>query len=98
MSLKVGSRLRTATSTAEVIVVKSSATDGALTCAGGPMTTDDVTAGEQAGNDSPVLLGKRYTDPESGLELLATKPGPGPLVFDGRELSVKSASALPASD
>ena len=98
MSLKVGSRLRTPTSTAEVIVVKAAATDGELQCAGGGMTTEDVTVEDQGGSGSKILLGKRYTDTESGLELLATKPGAGPLVFDGRELAIKSAATLPASD
>jgi hypothetical protein len=97
VSLKVGSRLRTPASTAEVIVVKAGTGDGELLCAGGAMTTEDVTVEEQGGGSS-VLLGKRYTDDESGLEVLCTKPGAGPLVFDGRELVVKSAAALPASD
>ena len=66
--------------------------------AGGTMTTEAVTVEPQAGGDSPVLLGKRYTDDESGVEVLCTKPGAGPLVFAGRELEVKSATALPASD
>lgn len=98
MSLKVGSRLRTPTSTAEVIVVKAGAADGDLLCAGGTMTPDAVTVDQQGAGDSPVVLGKRYTDDESGIEVLCTKPGAGPLVFDGRELVVKTASALPASD
>jgi len=98
VSLKVGSRMRTPTSAAEVIIVKAAATDGELQCAGGAMTTEDVTVEEQGGSGSPILLGKRYTDTESGLEVLATKPGAGPLSFDGRELVVKSAATLPASD
>jgi hypothetical protein len=90
--------MRTPKSTAEVIIVKAAATDGELQCAGGPMTTEDVAVEEQGGGGSPILLGKRYTDTESGLEVLATKPGSGPLSFDGRELVVKSAATLPASD
>jgi hypothetical protein len=98
VSLKVGSRLRTPTSTAEVIVVKAPATDGELQCAGGAMSTEDVPGERQDGGGSPILLGKRYTDAESGIELLCTKPGAGPLSFDGRELGIKSAATLPASD
>jgi hypothetical protein len=89
--------LRTPTSTAEVIVVKAGAGDGDLLCAGSPMTAASVTV-EATSSDSPLQLGKRYTDDESGVEVLCTKPGAGPLVFDGRELVVKSATALPASD
>ena len=103
MSLKVGTRLRTPTSTAEFIVVKAAASDGELQCAGAAMTSEDVSnddvSNEGSGNGgAPILLGKRYTDAESGLELLATKPGAGPLLFDGRELGIKSAATLPASD
>ena len=42
-----------------------------------------------------VLLGKRYADEASGIELLCTKPGPGPLAVDGRPLVVKGAKPLP---
>jgi hypothetical protein len=98
VSLKVGSRLRTPTSATEVIVVKAGAEDGDLMCAGGTMTAESVTVEAQTGGDSPVMLGKRYSDDESGVEVLCTKPGAGPLVFGGRELVIKSATALPASD
>jgi hypothetical protein len=98
VSLKVGSRLRTPTSTAEVIVVKAGTADGDLECAGAPMTTDSVTVEQQGAGETTLQLGKRYTDDESGVEVLCTKAGTGPLVFAGRELGVKSATALPASD
>jgi hypothetical protein len=98
VSLKVGSRLRTPTSTAEVIVVKAGTGAGDLVCAGGIMTTEAVTVDQQTSGDSPVQLGKRYSEDESGVEVLCTKPGAGPLVFEGRELVVRSAAALPASD
>jgi hypothetical protein len=45
-----------------------------------------------------ILLGKRYADESSGLEVLCTKPGPGPLTVDGRPLEVKGPKPLPASD
>jgi hypothetical protein len=97
VSLKIGSRLRTPTSTAEVIVVKAGPGSGHLVCAGGTMTTGpvDVTASV---SDIPLQLGKRYADEASGVEVLCTKPGGGPLVIDGRELVVRSAAPLPASD
>ena len=45
-----------------------------------------------------TLVGKRYADEESGLEVLCAKPGPGALVADGREVPVKGAKPLPSSD
>jgi hypothetical protein len=98
VSLKVGSRLRTPTSTTEVIVVKAGAGDGELVCAGGVMTTEQVSPQPLSDGGTQIQLGKRYTDDDSGVEVLCTKPGAGPLMLDGRELTVKSATALPASD
>ena len=46
----------------------------------------------------PVMAGKRYTEEQSGIEVLASKPGKGALSFAGRALSRKEAKPLPASD
>jgi len=43
-------------------------------------------------------LGKRYVDEPTGLELLCTKPGSAVPAADGRELALKTAKPLPASD
>ena len=52
------------------------------------MTDADVTSeGDAAPSPDGVLLGKRYTDEATGIEVLCTKPGPGPLTVDGRELT-----------
>jgi hypothetical protein len=45
-----------------------------------------------------VEVGKRYADEKSGLEVLCAKRGPGPLMFNGRPLTVKGAKPLPSSD
>ena len=45
-----------------------------------------------------TLVGKRYADEDSGLEVLCAKPGPGALAVDGREVPVKGAKPLPSSD
>lgn len=55
-------------------------------------------SGPDSGLDEPVLLGKRYTDEESGLELLCTKAGPGTLTCAGRVMPLKDAKPLPSSD
>jgi hypothetical protein len=91
--------LRSQNSACEVIVVRGTDRDAALLCAGGPMALDGATGGSSAATDGPaVLLGKRYSDDDSGIELLCVKPGVGPLTFEERVLAEKSAKQLPASD
>jgi hypothetical protein len=97
MSLKPGTRLRAAPSTCEVLVIRTSSTGEVLTCAGGEMRPN-VTPGERTAIASPVLLGKRYADECSGLEVLCVRPGSGPLCIGDRELVVRTAKPLPASD
>jgi hypothetical protein len=99
MSLKAGMRLFAQNSSCEVIVVKSADTVGSLSCAGLEMLPE--AAGESAPPvpDGPVIqLGKRYVDDNDRIEVLCTKAGAGPLAIDGRELVMKTARPLPASD
>jgi hypothetical protein len=98
MQTKAGLKLRSNACTTEVIVVRPAAEDVAVTCCGQPMTTDDVTAPTTAPEQHEILLGKRYTDEVTGIELLCTKPGQGPLAVDGRPVVLKGTKALPASD
>jgi hypothetical protein len=99
--LTVGKRLRSSRCGTEVIVIRAPHATVELCCGdhpmtaadGAPATTPAVPAAEQA-----TVLGKRYVDDETGLEVLCTKPGPGALVADGRRLALKAARALPASD
>jgi hypothetical protein len=44
------------------------------------------------------LIGKRFADPDSGLELLVTKAGEGTLAVDGISIPPKEAKPLPSSD
>ena len=99
MQTKPGLKLRGATCSTEIVVVRPAAGDVEIACCGEPMVPPDGTDAP-AGTPSPdgVLLGKRYADETSGLEVLCTKPGPGPLTIDGRELEVKGPKPLPASD
>lgn len=91
-----GKRLYGTTSTAEIIVVKGA--DVALACAGAPMTDTKPATPAAPSADQAIALGKRYADPESGLVVLCTKPGAGPLIADGRELELQSTKPLPSSD
>ncbi|MCU0309732.1 MAG: hypothetical protein MUE36_02160 [Acidimicrobiales bacterium] len=100
MEIKAGQRLACPTGSTEVVVVRPPGTEVELTCAGEAVVdpaserTDTATSSD----DDQVLVGKRYTDEESGIEVLCSKPGPGPLAVDGRPLTIKGAKPLPSSD
>jgi hypothetical protein len=101
MELKVGARLRSAVSEAEVIVIRAQGGAVTVTCGGLPVLSgdDDSPKGEiQPGHEGAVVLGKRYVDESDTLELLCTKPGEGELAVDGLPLRLKSAKPLPSSD
>jgi hypothetical protein len=98
--VKPGARLRSAVSDAEVVVVRAPQSEVSLCCGGRPMLAlDAAPEGAQAPEgDEATLLGKRYVDEESALELLCTKGGAGALTVDGRTLTIKGAKPLPSSD
>jgi hypothetical protein len=99
-ALKPGARLRSVTCTTEVVVVRAGGED--LRCGGQPMaeagSPGAPTAEPAAGFDSGTELGKRYTDEESGLEVLCTKAGAGSLSLGDTLLVIKGAKPLPSSD
>lgn len=102
MQLKVGSRLFSAVDDAQVVVVRAPQGDVEVTCGGHPLIAADGGASAEhevvPGHEGATQIGKRYADPESGLELLCTKAGDGALFVAGVVLPVKSAKPLPASD
>jgi hypothetical protein len=103
MDLKPGSRWKSAVCAAEAVVVRAPSGPVTLACGGAPMlawTAERPAAASAvaAGQDAGSLLGKRYGDAETGLEVLCAKPGAGSLSADGRPLVVKDAKKLPASD
>ena len=95
-----GKRLRSNVGDTEIIVVRSPATQVELSCGGQSMTANLETAAvaTTSTDENDTVLGKRYVDTDTGLEVLCTKPGPGVLAADGRQLTVKAPTALPASD
>jgi hypothetical protein len=99
-SVKPGDHLRSRVSATEVIVVKAPSVPVAIACGGKPMAfKSELAATEGANGAEPVtLLGKRYADDDLGLELLCVKGGAGQLTVDGRELRLREARPLPASD
>jgi len=102
MDLKPGSRWKSAVCATEVVVVRPPGAAVTLECGGAPMLA--ATAERPAGgavdpaHAGGSLMGKRYADPETGLEALCAKPGEGSLSIDGRPLAAKDAKKLPSSD
>jgi len=102
MEVKAGTRLRSATDSTEVVIVRAVAGDLDLRCGGHPMVSLDAEAlgalSVETGFDGGSLLGKRYGDESTGLEVLCTKAGPGSLSIGADPLLVKGAKPLPSSD
>jgi hypothetical protein len=101
MELKPGSRWKSAPCDTEVVVVRPSNKAVMLECGGHRMVpapgaqSDAVLLPDFSAG---TLIGKRYFDEETRLEVLVAKGGAGSLSVDGRLLHVKEAKALPSSD
>ena len=99
MQVKAGTRLRSAVSDAEVIVIRAPTGDLDLTCGGVPMLEGEgAHEAAKPGFEGTVVLGKRYVDADDTIEVLCTRPGDGALALGGHELALKSAKPLPSSD
>lgn len=98
MQLRVGARLRSTTSAAELIVIRIPAEDVDILCDGAPMVTPEQAADPVGTTSGELQLGKRYCNADGTVELLCTKPGSGVLTVDGETLGVKAPKAMPASD
>ena len=102
MDLKPGSRWRSAVCDAEVVVVRSPAVPVTLRIGGTGALPANVGRPASAEPDAALaggtMLGKRYADEVSGLEVLCTKAGTGTITVDGRRATVMTPRQLPASD
>ncbi len=103
INLIAGTRLRSAVCDMEGIVIRQPEHPAILACGGVPMVDVKNPASASAeriaqAEPNRALIGKRYVDEESGLEVLCSKQGLGGLSFDGRPLTLKQAKPLPASD
>jgi hypothetical protein len=102
MDLKPGSRWASQVCATEVVVVRAPTDSVSLECGGhamapvGEASAADLTL--DAAFTGGSLIGKRFADPESGLELLVTKAGEGSLAVDGISIPLKEAKPLPSSD
>jgi hypothetical protein len=86
----------------QAIVIRPPLTPGVISCGGTPMTAVGEASGGATTLTGPevgqALPGKRYVDEATGLEVLCTKGGKGSFAFEGRQLTLKQAKPLPASD
>ncbi|APZ98221.1 hypothetical protein BWQ93_06825 [Sphingopyxis sp. QXT-31] len=102
MELKPGSRWKSAVCDAQLVVVRPPSVAGELQCGGAPvLPIDDAAApsGDVSADFAEgVMIGKRYTDEASGIEVLGAKAGKGSLAFNGTPMTIKGAKPLPASD
>jgi hypothetical protein len=102
MDLKPGSRWKSAVCATEAVIVRPPTAPAVLECGGQPMVShaDTPPAGLTPAADlsGGSLVGKRYADADTGLEVLCAKPGVGSLSVSGRPLVVKDAKKLPSSD
>jgi hypothetical protein len=102
--VKPGTRLRSAACGTKVVVVRAPDRDLVITCCDGPLverdeaTTNDEAPDDSLGGEESVLIGKRYSDEDTGLEVLCTKAGSGPLACQGRPLTANAPKPLPSSD
>ena len=99
MEMTAGTRLGCTACETEVVVVAAPTESVVLSCGGVELvdaSAERGTASHESGEGA--LLGKRYVDEDTSMELLCVKPGTAPLAADGRPLEVKGAKPLPASD
>jgi hypothetical protein len=96
-------RLKSAVDATEVIVVKPPKDAAATIRCGGAVMIFATDPPAPGGTLDPAaaggtLLGKRYIDETTDLELLCTRPGDGTLAVEGRVLEIKAAIQLPTTD
>jgi hypothetical protein len=108
VDLKPGSRWRSAVCDTEVVVVRAPAGPVIFHIGGAevfPADADQNRPSRDRGRAQPdaalaggTLLGKRYTDEATGLQVLCVKAGDGTITVDGRPAAVVAPRQLPASD
>ena len=100
MELTPGTRLACLACATEIVVVTPPGSEVTITCGGETLVapTADRDAAAHADGGDGALLGKRYVDADTGIEVLCAKAGEGSLAADGRTMDVKGAKPLPASD
>lgn len=95
--LAPGTRLKSAVCDGEFMVIKSGDGDK-LTCGGLPVSEDPARSDGNFDQMHGCLVGKRYVNEESTVEILCVKSGNGSLFYDGEELMTKDTKKLPSTD
>lgn len=102
MELRPGLRLGSTVCTTSVVVVRAPGAAVDLRCGGAPMVPHraDLTpsGAPSAGFDDGSLVGKRYWDEATNLEVMCTAAGAGSLSLGDQRLELKPAKPLPSSD
>jgi hypothetical protein len=102
--MKTGQQLRSVVCSGKVIVLRAPKDEAVvLSCGGMPMVDATSDAAEDKQPADPALLGgsvmgKRYIDPESGIQLLCVTAAEGTLTVNGHALEIEVAKQLPSSD
>jgi len=102
LTLKVGTKFRSAVCDTQIMVVRGIAEPLDLRCGGAPMLAPGAEPAVGSILDEAfaegTLIGKRYIDETDRIELLCTKGGKGSLSLGTAPLLVKQPKALPSSD
>ncbi len=102
MQVRSGQRYVSAVCATSIVVVKGPPSDIDLRCGGTGMlpagASVDAKPGPAEGYDQGTVIGKRYWDEQTGLEVVCTSPGPGSLSLDDRLLPERPPQPLPSSD
>lgn len=102
--MKTGQQLKSVVCSTKVIVLRKPNNEAAvLSCGGLPMVD---AASDAQGNQQPAdaallggtVMGKRYGEAESGVQVLCVAAGEGTLAIDGHPLEVEAVKQLPSSD
>jgi hypothetical protein len=99
--LRPGMKLGSRACDTQIVVVRAPSEPVDLRCGGTPVgvpTNVNDAVGLAAGFDGGSLLGKRYEDPDVGLEVLCVRPGAGALSIGRELLKIKASKPLPSSD
>lgn len=102
MQVRSGQRYISAVCATSIVVVKGPPSDIDLRCGGTAVLpageSVDSRPGPVAGFDAGTLIGKRYWDEATGLEVVCTTGGPGSLSLGDRVLPERPPQPLPSSD
>jgi hypothetical protein len=102
--MKNGQQFKSVVCSTKVIVLRKPTDDAAvLSCGGFPMID---AASEAPRNQQPAdaellggtVMGKRYGETESGIQVLCVTAGEGTLAINGHPLETEAVKQLPSSD